>query len=96
VVQPLCASLAVLTKDEKELGVVLVDIGGGTTDITVYYQGVIQYTEIIPLGGDQITNDIAMALRTPTQDAEDLKISHGVGKTSFGRFNVDGRCARYW
>jgi cell division protein FtsA len=72
--------LAVLTKDEKELGVVLVDIGGGTTDIAVYFQGVIQYTEIIPLGGDQITNDIAMALRTPTVDAEDLKISHGIAK----------------
>ncbi|SMC58801.1 cell division protein FtsA [Polynucleobacter kasalickyi] len=80
VLQPLCSSLAVLTKDEKELGVVLVDIGGGTTDIAVYFQGVIQYTEIIPLGGDQITNDIAMALRTPTMDAEDLKISHGIAK----------------
>ena len=61
VVQPLCSSLAVLTDDEKELGVVLVDIGGGTTDIAVFYQGSIRYTEVIPLGGDQITNDIAMA-----------------------------------
>ena len=80
VLQPLCSSLAVLTKDERELGVVLVDIGGGTTDIAIYFQGVIQYTEIIPLGGDQITNDIAMALRTPTLEAEDLKIAHGMAK----------------
>jgi cell division protein FtsA len=82
VVQPLASSLAVLTEDEKELGVVMVDIGGGTTDIVVYSQGSIRYTEVIPLGGDQITNDIAMALRTPTLDAEDLKISHGIAKQS--------------
>ncbi len=82
VVQPLCSSLAVLTDDEKELGVVLVDIGGGTTDIAVFYQGSIRYTEVIPLGGDQITNDIAMALRTPTLDAEDLKIQFGITKQS--------------
>jgi cell division protein FtsA len=82
VVQPLASSLAVLTEDEKELGVVLVDIGGGTTDIAVFLQGSIRYTEVIPLGGDQITNDIAMALRTPTVDAEDLKILHGIAKQS--------------
>ena len=80
VVQPLSSSLAVLTEDERELGVVMVDIGGGTTDIAVFSQGSIRYTEVIPLGGDQITNDIAMALRTPTLDAEDLKISHGIAK----------------
>lgn len=82
VVQPLSSSLAVLSEDEKELGVVLVDIGGGTTDIAVFSQGAIRYTEVIPLGGDQITNDIAMALRTPTIDAEDLKIQHGIAKQS--------------
>jgi cell division protein FtsA len=82
VVQPLASSLAVLTEDEKELGVVLVDIGAGTTDIAVFSQGSIRYTEVIPLGGDQITNDIAMALRTPTLDAEDLKMEHGIAKQS--------------
>ncbi len=82
VVQPLSSSLAVLTEDERELGVVMVDIGGGTTDIAVFSQGSIRYTEVIPLGGDQITNDIAMALRTPTLDAEDLKIQHGTAKQS--------------
>ena len=82
VVQPLSSGLAVLTEDEKEMGVVLVDIGGGTTDIAIFSQGAIRYTEVIPLGGDQITNDIAMALRTPTMDAEDLKIQHGIAKQS--------------
>jgi cell division protein FtsA len=82
VLQPLASSLAVLTEDEKELGVVLVDIGGGTTDIAIFCQGAIRHTEIIPLAGDQITNDIAMALRTPTVDAEDLKIQYGIAKQS--------------
>jgi len=82
VLQPLASSLSVLTDDEKELGVVLVDIGGGTTDIAIFCQGAIRHTEIIPLAGDQITNDIAMALRTPTVDAEDLKIQHGIAKQS--------------
>jgi cell division protein FtsA len=80
VVQPLSSSLAVLTEDEKELGVVLVDIGGGTTDIAIYCQGSIRHTAVIPIAGDQITNDIAMALRTPTIDAEDLKIAHGIAR----------------
>ena len=71
ILQPLASSLAVLTEDEKELGVVLVDIGGGTTDIAIYCQGSIRHTAVIPIAGDQITNDIAMALRTPTIDAED-------------------------
>jgi cell division protein FtsA len=69
-----------LTEDEKELGVVLVDIGGGTTDIAIFTSGAIRHTAVIPIAGDQITNDIAMALRTPTADAEDIKISHGVAK----------------
>lgn len=82
VLQPLASSIAVLTEDEKELGVVLIDIGGGTTDIAVFSQGAIRHTEVIPFGGDQITNDIAMALRTPTIDAEDLKIQYGIAKQS--------------
>src|SRR5574340_1629405 len=77
VLQPLASAMAVLTEDEKELGVCLVDIGGGTTDIAVFTSGAIRHTAVIPVAGDQITNDIAMALRTPTQDAEDIKIKHG-------------------
>ena len=80
ILQPLASSLAVLTDDEKELGVVLVDIGGGTTDIAIYFQGSIRHTAVIPIAGDQITNDIAMALRTPTIDAEDLKIAYGIAR----------------
>ncbi len=77
VLQPLASSMAVLSKDEKDLGVCLVDIGGGTTDIAIFTGGAIRHTAVIPVAGDQITNDIAMALRTPTKDAEDLKIAHG-------------------
>jgi cell division protein FtsA len=78
ILQPLASSYAVLTEDEKELGVCLVDIGGGTTDIAVFTQGAIRHTAVLPVAGDQITNDIAMALRTPTAEAEELKIRHGV------------------
>ena len=77
ILQPLASSLSCLTDDEKELGVALVDIGGGTTDIAVFTQGAIRHTAVIPIAGDQITNDIAMALRTPTPEAEDIKIRHG-------------------
>ena len=80
ILQPLASSLAVLTEDEKELGVVLVDIGGGTTDIAIFTGGAIRHTAVIPIAGDQITNDIAMALRTPTADAEDIKVQHGTAK----------------
>src|ERR1700722_4326014 len=80
ILQPLASSLAVLTEDEKELGVVLVDIGGGTTDIAIFSEGAIRHTAVIPIAGDQITSDIAMALRTPTPDAEDIKVSHGIAK----------------
>ncbi len=76
--QPLASADAVLLDDERDLGVCLVDIGGGTTDIAVFTDGAIKHTSVIPIAGDQITNDIAMALRTPTKDAEELKISHGV------------------
>jgi len=78
--QPLASSLAVLTDDERELGVALVDIGGGTTDIAIFAGGAIRHTAVIPIAGDQITNDIAMALRTPTKDAEEIKCRHGVAK----------------
>ncbi len=77
VLQPLASSKAVLEEDEKELGVCLIDIGGGTTDIAVFTGGAIRHTAVIAIAGDQITNDIAMALRTPTQDAENIKIEHG-------------------
>ncbi len=77
ILQPLASSMAVLTDDEKELGVCLVDIGGGTTDIAVFKQGAIRHTAVIPIAGDQITNDVAVAFRTPTQSAEDIKIKHG-------------------
>jgi cell division protein FtsA len=77
VLQPLASSLAVLSEDERELGVCLADIGGGTTDITVFTHGAIRHTAVIPIAGDQITNDIAMALRTPTKEAEDIKVRYG-------------------
>ncbi|MGC0152820.1 cell division protein FtsA [Chromobacterium vaccinii] len=78
VLQPMASAIAVLSEDEKDLGVCLIDIGGGTTDIAVYVGGAIRHTAVIPIAGDQITNDIAMALRTPTKEAEDIKIQHGV------------------
>lgn len=80
ILQPLASSMSVLTPDEKELGVALVDIGGGTTDIAIFTGGAIRHTAVIPIAGDQITNDIAMALRTPTQDAEEIKMRHGLAK----------------
>jgi len=77
ILQPLASSRTVLADDEKDLGVCLVDIGGGTTDVAVFTGGAIRHTAVIPIAGDQITNDIAMALRTPTKDAEDIKIKYG-------------------
>lgn len=77
ILQPLASSKAVLSDDERDLGVCLVDIGGGTTDVAVFTGGAIRHTAVIPIAGDQITNDIAMALRTPTKDAEDIKIKYG-------------------
>jgi len=78
ILQPLASSRAVLSEDEKDLGVCLVDIGGGTSDIAVFTHGAIRHTAVIPIAGDQITNDIAMALRTPTAEAELIKVRHGV------------------
>jgi cell division protein FtsA len=76
ILEQLASSAAVLTDDEKELGVCLVDIGGGTTDIAVFSDGAIRHTAVIPIAGDQVTNDIAVALRTPTQYADELKIKY--------------------
>ncbi len=77
ILEQLASSHAVLTDDDKELGVCLVDIGAGTTDIAVFTEGAIRHTAVIPIAGDQVTNDIAVALRTPTQYAEEIKIKHG-------------------
>jgi cell division protein FtsA len=77
---PLSSSLAVLTEDERELGVACVDIGAGTTDVAIFTNGAIRHTAVIPIAGDLITSDIAMALRTPTKDAEDIKVESGCAK----------------
>ncbi|MEA5098515.1 MAG: cell division protein FtsA [Burkholderiaceae bacterium] len=80
ILQPIASADAVLTEDEKELGVVLVDIGGGTTDVAIFSEGAIRHTAVLPIAGDQITNDIAMALRTPTAEAEEIKLRYGIAK----------------
>lgn len=82
VLQQLASSESVLNDDEKELGVVLVDLGGGTTDIAIYLGGSIRYTAVIPLGGNHITSDIAVGLRTPLENAEELKKQHGCALVS--------------
>ena len=76
ILEQLASSYAVLTEDEKQLGVCLVDIGGGTTDIAIFSDGAIRHTGVIPIAGDQVTNDIAHALRTPTAHAEEIKIKY--------------------
>jgi len=80
VLNPSASSAAVLTEDEKSLGVCMVDIGAGTTDVSIFTDGSVRHTAVIPIAGDLITSDIAMALRTPTKDAEDIKVDHGVAK----------------
>ncbi|MDA8406885.1 MAG: cell division protein FtsA [Deltaproteobacteria bacterium] len=77
ILQQMAAAEAVLSSDEKELGVALIDIGGGTTDIAVFIEGAIQHTAVIAVGGDQLTNDIAVGLRTPTGEAEKIKKRYG-------------------
>jgi len=81
ILEQLASSHSVLTEDEMELGVCLVDIGGGTTDIAVFTEGAIRHTAVIPIAGDQVTNDIAVALRTPTQYAEEIKIKYACALT---------------
>ncbi len=80
VLNPSASAAAVLTEDEKMLGVALVDIGAGTTDVSIFTEGSIRHTAVIPIAGDLITSDIAMALRTPTKDAEEIKVEYGVAK----------------
>jgi cell division protein FtsA len=81
ILEQLASSYSVLTDDERELGVCLIDIGGGTTDIAIFTEGSIRHTGVIPIAGDQVTNDIAMALRTPTQHAEEIKIKYACALT---------------
>ena len=81
ILEQMASSYAVLTEDEKELGICLVDIGGGTTDIAVFTEGSIRHTAVIPIAGDQVTNDIAVALRTPTQYAEEIKKKYACALT---------------
>ena len=81
ILEQLASSYSVLTEDEKELGVCLVDIGGGTSDIAIFTEGSIRHTGVIPIAGDQVTNDIAMALRTPTDDADEIKVKYACALT---------------
>lgn len=76
VLEQFASSQSILTDDEKELGVCMIDIGGGTTDIAIFTDGSIRHTAVIPIAGDQVTNDIAIALRTPARNAEDIKLKH--------------------
>ena len=85
ILEPLASSQSVLTEDEKELGVSLVDIGGGTTDLIVFHEGSIAYTSVLPVGGNHVSNDIAVGLRTPISEAEKLKIKFGSAKAA----NID-------
>jgi len=87
ILEQLASCSAVLSEDEKDLGVCLVDIGGGTTDIAVFTDGAIRHTAVIPIAGDQVTNDIAVALRTPTQHAEEIKVKHACALTQLA--NLD-------
>ncbi len=85
ILEQLASSYAVLTDDERELGVCLVDIGGGTSDIAIFTEGSIKHTGVIPIAGDQVTNDIAMALRTPTQHADEIKIKYACALAQLAR-----------
>lgn len=87
VLEQLASCSSVLTEDEKELGVCLIDIGGGTTDIAIFSHGAIKHTAVIPIAGDQVTNDVAVALRTPTQNAEEIKMLHACALTQLADVN---------
>src|SRR5436853_6284070 len=93
VLEPIASAEAVLYPDERELGVLVIDIGGGTTDLAMLRDGAVWHTAILPLGGDHITNDIAVGLRTPMADAEDLKKRYGCALTALvpAEEAVDGR-----
>jgi len=102
VLQQLASSYAVLNEDEKDLGVALVDIGGGTTDLAIWCSGAIVHTSVLSLGGNHVTNDIAVGLRTPSDDAEKIKTKWGVAHASMVRpdeqievASVGGRKARH-
>lgn len=82
VLEPLASANAVLAPDEKDLGVALLDIGGGTTDVAVFFEGAIRHTAVIGLGGSNVTNDLAIGLRTPVERAEILKLGSGCALTS--------------
>jgi cell division protein FtsA len=94
ILEQLASASSVLTEDEKELGVCLVDIGGGTTDIAVFSDGAIRHTAVIPIAGDQVTNDIAVALRTPTQYANDLKVKYACALRQLAADREPRRLAR--
>ncbi|MGE4232527.1 MAG: cell division protein FtsA [Bacteriovoracia bacterium] len=101
VLEPIASAEAVLTQDEKELGVVLVDIGGGTSDIVIYSQGALVHTGVLAIGGNHVTNDIAVGLRTPQAEAEKIKVRYGCAMSSLvqGEDTIDvpsvgGRKAR--
>lgn len=85
ILEQLASSYSVLSEDERNLGVCLVDMGGGTTDIAVFTDGAIRHTAVIPIAGDQVTNDIAMALRTPTQHAEQIKTKYACALTQLAK-----------
>jgi cell division protein FtsA len=85
ILEQLASSYSVLENDEKDLGVCLVDIGGGTTDIAIFTEGAIRHTAVIPIAGDQVTNDIAVALRTPTQHAEEIKLKYACALTQLAQ-----------
>ncbi|MCD6038737.1 MAG: cell division protein FtsA [Gammaproteobacteria bacterium] len=76
VLEQFASSQSILTEDEKELGVCMIDIGGGTTDVAIFTEGLIRHTAVIPIAGDQVTNDMAIALRTPTRNAEEIKLKY--------------------
>ena len=82
VLQPLASSRAVLTAEEQELGAVVVDIGGGTTDMAIFLEGSLWHTEVLPIGGNHLTNDVAIGLRTPASEAEKIKIKYGCALSS--------------
>ena len=85
ILEQLASSYSVLTDDERELGVCIVDMGGGTSDIAIFTEGAIRYTGVIPIAGDQVTNDIAMALRTPTQHADEIKMKYACALAQLAR-----------